>query len=56
MPEVGAGDPHAVEHDGDLAGDGDDGSSAALGLHEPDTQAFTLDQVIERISMALAAA
>lgn len=34
--EVWALDPHAVQDDGDLAGQGDDGAPAALGLHQFD--------------------
>jgi hypothetical protein len=45
-----------MEHDRNLAGDGDDSAPTALRLHQPAPQALRLDQVIERISMAFAAA
>jgi hypothetical protein len=34
-PELCAVDPHAMKHDGNLAGDSNDGSPPALGLHQP---------------------
>jgi hypothetical protein len=34
-PELCAVDPHPMKHDGNLAGDSDDGSSPSLGLHQP---------------------
>ena len=34
-PELCAVDPHPMKHDGNLAGDSDDGSPPSLGLHQP---------------------
>ena len=55
-PEFSAVDPHAMQDDGDLASNGDDGASPTFGLHQHMPQAFRPDHLIERMSMALAAA
>ena len=40
VPELCAVRPHAVQDDSKFSGDGDDGASPALGLHQPHAPGF----------------